>query len=167
MIFQIDKTQIGCRLKPDELEIINSALEVLQEKTEEKPATIKDALLLLADNALNPTVINNDEEIESLRKQLETSENIQNDLLAERLRNDEQEKTPSPKETETEPYANVIQFELSDNEKEMAEKVRNNRAKELVKQGDEPETIEELFKNSFFDSGNLISFNGGWFTGIN
>ncbi|RFC54865.1 coiled-coil domain-containing protein [Brumimicrobium aurantiacum] len=118
-------------------------------------------------------------ELESVRNQsensletaqkLEASERQLNDLLAERLRHDESEKNKTEKETEADPVesnSNEIKFELSSDELEMAELVRSNRSVEFKKQKEEPETLTEMFKNCFFDSGNLISFNGGWYTGV-
>ena len=61
---------------------------------------------------------------------------------------------------------NEILIELDDDQLNVAKEVQQNRGRALQNQGAEMETLPELFRNCFFTEGNLVSFGGGWFTGM-
>jgi len=180
-MFKIEKNQIGCRLTDADRQIINAALENIQNETGETPETVKDALLLLAKSAMNtvqPTKevdpINTDNTVEFTDPAYEDFKNrcfhagISLDEPIKHLDGfGEYPTVEIATVKETDFKESQILVELTDDQLEVAKQVQSNRAKELERQGDEKESLSELFINCFFDSGNIYSFNGGWFTGIN
>ena len=178
-MYQIAKNQIGCRLTDDERVLINEVLTRLQENNDHNITSIKEALLLIAENTVltqektEEITPNNTENMvlytdeaykEVVHRAYKTGVNSDEpiDIGALTVISSNICPPPPPKEVDE----NEIFLNLSTDQLEIAKEVQENRAEKLEKQDEPKESIEELFMNCFFNEGNIYSFNGGWFTGL-
>lgn len=190
-MYQIDSKQVGCRLSEQQTEQINSVLTRLQENSETRISSFRDALMLLVDsvaltresteekidhNTDNMVLLTEEAKNEFKEHAINAGINLDNaidngglTLIAQQInpsKDPEIQEVTKEIEVERSLSENEILIELNEEELQVAKKVQQNRGAALIKQGEQMETLQDLFKTCFFTKGNLYSFNGGWFTGL-
>ncbi len=185
-MFQFQNPNFSVRLNATEKDSVNKALQKIQEENNIEYTFAKDVFLDVIQRITQPkeTVKHTDtlekpevlELLNEFQSNFEIPENTPITellLLALQKVNEPLPEAPTVEiekpvhiEVEKPLSANQILITLNDDQLQVVKKVQQNRAKELAKNNNPEESLEELFIACFFDQGNIISFNGGWWTGL-
>lgn len=183
----IIKNQNNARLSKLEQERVRKVIKMITPSESEDLETFKEAFMLLINHIEKQEVnkpVSNDTVIDITPKALENlkefrtnkDSNPESPLSIDTMKDFiyelypvEPEKVEVEVEVEKEKELQENQFilTLDQDQKDIADEIIKNRNEAHQENGSDPETIEEVFKNCFFNEATLYNYGGGFFTGLN